>query len=328
MTQKKYDITVFGCASSVYVLKVKQLPQVGKSVWIENANVEPFNGGVGYNICANLASLGAKVYPVLSYPDERLDALLHKEFCPKYNWPTDGLFGPPQGSYRMCYMFQDEEKKHMTIMYRYGEHVMEEAAEGNGNDILDKYVDESKMVILASPRPANTERILRLLLSKNIAFVFSYRNDPMIFPEPILKEILLNATILFMNDMEAEEVKRKLDLKSIDQLFGKGKAKIIVTTMGKEGCVVYSRQTDGTAESFRMPITKNELGVVDTVGAGDAFLSGFMYGYLNNKSLQLCAQYGNTMSSFIIEKEGSTTNIPSLEQMLERNATRPDALNM
>lgn len=326
MTQKKYDVTVFGCASSVCVLKVKQMPCVGKSVWIENANVEPFNGGVGFNMCVNLSSLGARVYPVLSYPDERLDALLHEEFCPKYAWPTDGLFGPPPGSYRMCYMFQDQEKNHMTIMYRYGEQVREEAAEGEGNEILDKYVDDSRMVILASPRPANTEKILRLLLEKGVPFVFSYRNDPLIFPDPVLREILLNATILFMNEAEAQEVKGKLGLSGIDQLFQIGQARIVVTTMGQDGCVVYNRQEGDAVSSFRMPITQSEKGVVDAVGAGDAFLSGFLYGYLNNKSLELCAQYGNTMSSFIIEKEGSTTNIPTLEQMLARNAARPDAL--
>jgi sugar/nucleoside kinase (ribokinase family) len=76
-----------------------------------------------------------------------------------------------------------------------------------------------------------------------------------------------------------------------------------------------------------VPVTECEGPCVDTVGAGDGYVAGFMYGYSKGKSLELCAQYGSTVSSFVIEKRGSTTNLPTLVQMLSRNSRRPDARN-
>ena len=64
--------------------------------------------------------------------------------------------------------------------------------------------------------------------------------------------------------------------------------------------------------------------VVDTTGAGDSFLSGFLYGVVNGFSLADCARIGATVSSFIIEAAGCLTNVPDEKAMLERLRTRRD----
>lgn len=327
MKPGQYDVTVFGCATSVYVLRTHQLPCIGKSIWVDSTDMEPFNGGVGFNISMGLSALGAGVRPVLSCSDSRLAGMLKGELCGRYGWPEDGILEPPRGADHRCYMFQDDNRDHMTIVYR-----SLECGKTEGDPdavpaaLQDEYVDESRMVILASPRPVNTEPILRLLQKKNCPFVFSYRNDPTIFPPDVLREILVSASVLFMNQAEADEVVSLLHLSAIEELFRIGKVKTLVKTVGKQGSVVYSRETGGAVSGFVMPVTENEVGNVDAVGAGDSYLAGFMYGYMNHKSLRLCAQYGSTMSSFVIEKAGSTTNLPTLERMLRRNGTRPDAL--
>ena len=107
--------------------------------------------------------------------------------------------------------------------------------------------------------------------------------------------------------------------------FNLGKAKVIVTTLGKNGSRIFHKEEDGSVSVIEVPITKTAVGNVSAVGAGDGFVAGFLYGYVNGKSLQLCGQLGSTLSSFVIEKEDSTTNLPTLEQLLERNNGRPDA---
>jgi adenosine kinase len=57
---------------------------------------------------------------------------------------------------------------------------------------------------------------------------------------------------------------------------------------------------------------------VDTTGSGDAFMAGFLYGYLKGRNIKDCCSLGSVLSSFIIEKVGCTTNAPTEQKFLER----------
>ena len=73
---------------------------------------------------------------------------------------------------------------------------------------------------------------------------------------------------------------------------------IAVVLMGKEGCLVGSRD--------RL-IAKATLSaeVVDTTGAGDLFASGFLYGILRGYDLETCAYLGNCLGSTIVGVKGA-----------------------
>ena len=81
-----------------------------------------------------------------------------------------------------------------------------------------------------------------------------------------------------------------------------------------------------SAQPVHRQITSGGNGFVDAVGAGDGFVAGFLYGMSRKKPLPVCAQYGSTLASFVIECDGSTTNLPDEEALLARNQTRPDAM--
>lgn len=44
---------------------------------------------------------------------------------------------------------------------------------------------------------------------------------------------------------------------------------------------------------------------IDTTGAGDYFISGFLYGYIHGFSLADCARLGNRLGSAIVEVMGA-----------------------
>ena len=93
-----------------------------------------------------------------------------------------------------------------------------------------------------------------------------------------------------------------------------------------QGSVVYVKEA-GSIREYHVPITSPATQETRAIGAGDAYVAGFLYGMSQGCDPVTCAQYGSTVSSFVIEDDGSTTNAPTLQQMLARNAARPDAGN-
>jgi 2-dehydro-3-deoxygluconokinase len=56
--------------------------------------------------------------------------------------------------------------------------------------------------------------------------------------------------------------------------------------------------------------------VVDTVGAGDGFDSGFIYGVLNGWSLEKTLAFANTIGSMVVSVTGDNEGLPYLEDVL------------
>ncbi len=47
------------------------------------------------------------------------------------------------------------------------------------------------------------------------------------------------------------------------------------------------------------------VNVIDTTGAGDAALAGWVHGYLNNNSLLNCMQYGHSLAAMVLGQKGA-----------------------
>ena len=62
--------------------------------------------------------------------------------------------------------------------------------------------------------------------------------------------------------------------------------------------------------------------VVDATGSGDAYMAGFIYGYLKGyKARRVLSDLEGTLSYFILQAEGCCTNAPTEEQLLEKAKT-------
>ncbi len=321
----RFDFVVFGNCATVQMLKFKQMPVVGVTDTAINPRAdEIFYGGCAFNVFYALARLGAKVFPAMTYADIRFKDKIY-EICDEYGLPSYAVTGPPTRSYSTCLMLEDAERNHITIMYRFGEDSDRDTGERYPIEIKSEYFERSKMAVMVMGTPTTGFKIVEEVKKSGIPLAFSYRNDPVLLPKELLAEILPQTEVLFTNETEAEYLTGLFGMKRITDLFETGLAKVIVTTLGKRGCVVYEKKRVGAFASTVVPVTETPVGNVDAVGAGDGFVAGFLYGYAKGKPACVCAQYGSTVSSFVIERIGSTTNLPTLEQMLERNRQRLDA---
>lgn len=321
---KEFAFIVTGGAAAVQVFKFHQMPQIGQTETALNTDADAlYFGGCSFNIFYALAKLGCRAFPLLSYEHPRLEEKLYA-VCREYDIPTDGLYGPRGESYYGCLMFQDDNRNHITVSYRFGKDAGKPDC-GAKMQFRDADFARCGAVLMVMGTPGTGFQIVDMAKKHSLPLIYSYRNDPVLVPANLLRYVLDNVSILFTNEVEAAYIEKTFGLRHITDLMHTAKADIIVTTLGKRGSIVYSKNADGTVADIVVPVTENELGNVDAIGAGDGFVAGFLYGYAQGKSLRICAQYGSTVSSFVIEKDGSTTNLPTLEQMLVRNRARDDA---
>ena len=119
---------------------------------------------------------------------------------------------------------------------------------------------------------------------------------------------LLAVTDVFLpNQTEALSITRASDVETAAGQLAR-QAKIVVVKRGAEGALACSRA--GIVRS-----SSPQVEVVDTVGAGDSFDAGFLYGYLNHweigKSLRLACVCG----AYSTRRAGGTNGQPSLEEI-------------
>jgi len=71
--------------------------------------------------------------------------------------------------------------------------------------------------------------------------------------------------------------------------------------------------------STQVDVKAYKTKVVDASGAGDAFNAGYITGCLHDFDVLDCVGLGNAVASFIIEKWGCQTNIPTWDEVLKRH---------
>lgn len=157
-----------------------------------------------------------------------------------------------------------------------------------------------------SQRFDHKEKILKLIL-ENINSKIKF------FDVNIRKNYYKNSFILFglekcnifkMNDDEVPLILNICNLneldfeKAIELLMKNYSIDIVLITKGKYGIECYSRQG----------YVKQKAGnvvVVDTVGAGDSFSSGFLYCYNKTDDIKKSLKFGAMLADYVVSKQGA-----------------------
>ena len=104
--------------------------------------------------------------------------------------------------------------------------------------------------------------------------------------------------ITFANE---QEILSLIDAKKFDDVinFSKATKKLIVITRGEKGSIAINNN-----DIIECSAKKN-LKIKDLTGAGDLFASGFLHGFINNKSTKESLEVGTEMSSKVIQIIGA-----------------------
>ena len=309
---RQIDVLTSGYVSMDHIIKIASPAKVGFTSLVTNkSNARIFYGGCSVNISYALSKLGMVSLPVLRVGGD-WEENGFRAFLEEGGVPLDGIKVLPEEATSVCYLLQDNNNDHITVFYpgamdgKYAAPMNEELFQGTRLG-----------VITVEPEKDNREFFSKCR-ENNVPVVFGMKDDFDAFPEEFLKELLTGSKIIFTNEVEREIIEKIYGFSDITELFGIGEADIIVTTLGKDGSICYIREEDGIRQE-RIGICPVEQ-VVDATGSGDAYMAGFMYGYLNGYKPEQCCKLGGTLSSFVLQAEGCCTNVPDKEALLKKFA--------
>jgi 5-dehydro-2-deoxygluconokinase len=129
--------------------------------------------------------------------------------------------------------------------------------------------------------------------------------------EEILAATLIDSSQVTIKEQQisAPEIMGDIDV-SIKQLLSSGIETLIVKR-GEKGASIY--QKDGTRED----VPGFPVEVLNVLGAGDAFASGFLYGILQGWDLKKACRMGNASGAQVVTKKGCANFMPTLEESMD-----------
>jgi fructokinase len=136
----------------------------------------------------------------------------------------------------------------------------------------------------------------------------------------MMKKGLEYADIVKISEEELEFLTGTSDVdKGTEIIQQEYKCSIIFVTLGPKGCFFKSPSFVGWVEGF-------QVNVVDTTGAGDAFVGGVLFkileykkdlGQLSREDLIEVGTFGNALGALATTNKGAIPSMPTLEQITE-----------
>lgn len=117
------------------------------------------------------------------------------------------------------------------------------------------------------------------------------------------------ARILVVNDYELALVLKKTNITKEELM---GKVEILITTLGRKGSLIETHN-----ETIKIGTAPSDT-IVDPTGAGDAYIAGFIAGYIRNAPLKVCGQMGALTAIYDIEHYGTQKHVFTQEAFKKR----------
>ena len=129
--------------------------------------------------------------------------------------------------------------------------------------------------------------------------------------EEVLASMLKDSSQVTIKHQQISSPEIKGDLnKSIEGLIKLGTG-ILIVKRGKDGASYFDKNLK------RKDIKGFPVKILNVLGAGDAFASGFIYGLIQKWSIEKSIEMGNACGSHVVTKEGCANFMPTLDEALK-----------
>ena len=191
----------------------------------------------------------------------------------------------------------------------------------SADSIKSTYFESAKLLHITGVFPAIDEKNIEIIHTaileakkQNMLISFDPNIRLKLWSKERAKEVLLSflphVDILLTGLEEAELLLGTNQPKEIISECQKLGISYTAIKLGDKGAIGYH---DGEYVEAAPVVPKK---VVDTVGAGDGFDAGFVYGVLQNWPLERTLKFANTIGSMVVSIKGDNEGLPYLEDVL------------
>lgn len=304
--ERKFDVMVIGELNVDLILnQIESFPEVGKEIIASKMDL--VLGSSSAIFASNLSSLGSKVSFIGKIGNDSFGDVVLENLQNKGVGTDQIIIDKNLKTGATVVLNYDEDRANVTHPG-----AMEELCIG---DITSKILQQAKHVHISSIflQPKLKENIYEIFkFAKELGLTTSLdvQWDPAEEWDLDLERLLPFVDVFLPNEQElmnltgAKELKAALN--KVEKL-----GKIIVVKRGSKGsiCCNNGKQTE-------LPAYLNKS-VIDAIGAGDSFNSGFIFKFIQGANLSECQKFGNLTGAINTTQAGGTAAFSDIQTILK-----------
>ncbi|MBR0612683.1 5-dehydro-2-deoxygluconokinase [Bacillus safensis] len=287
----------------------------------ETMTFTKYVGGSPANIAIGLARLGMKSGFIGKVANDQMGRFA-TSYLEKNNINTDGIVIDQSGAVTGLAFTEIKSPEECSILM-YRDNVAD--LKIDVKEVSEQYIKKAKALLISgtalakSPSREAVFVALDYARKHHVTVFFDLDYRPYTWQTEQETAIYYNLAAeksdVIIGTREEFDMMEKLiaDGQSNDELTAKKwfshHAKIVVIKHGGDGSIAYTQ--DG--QSYRGGIFKTK--VLKTFGAGDSYASAFIYGLMNNMSIEEAMRFGSASASIVISKHSSSDAMPTVKEI-------------
>jgi 5-dehydro-2-deoxygluconokinase len=273
-------------------------------------------GGSSANMAVGLSRLGARVGMVSCLGDDSLSRFL-LDFLQREHVETSHVQTAPGYLPSLCLTEVCPPDRFPQVFYR--RDPVDTMLDATDDDL--RYITSGRMLVTngtslcGSPSRESTYRALEQAKSGGCQVVLDVDYRSMSWRKPEEAGLAVRLALPFVDVLIGNELELRL-VAGVEDLDG-ATAKLqaagvptLVSKLGEKG----TRVLTGCNSVYLPPYS---VDVCSTIGAGDGFASGFLYGMLNRVPTIECLHYGNAAAAIVVSRLSCSEAMPTLSEVEE-----------
>jgi ribokinase len=292
-------VAVLGAAAIDLVAQVKKIPSKDGIAYAEQ--YAPFPGGTGGNVAVGIARLGYPVRFMGILGGDENGRILLDDFL-KAGVDTSAIFIDASQRSAACFIALDENGD--RLIFGLGGVALYDHPE----QIQQNWLEDVQVLFIADAY-ANVATAAMKYLNPDARVVFNPGGLMASAGAEYLVPFFHRADVLIASRGESEMMTGISNVEEAARELSHRGPQVVMVTLGKQGTLVLDH---GNLIYVKALPVQN---VVDTTGAGDAFSSGVVSGYLEGLSWVEAARFGCAVAAVKIGYMGARSGLPDRQQV-------------